>query len=92
MQTTKQIRKDSYEKSKENFSVQEREILHQIKCGRCDAWSISAHINMLITSVRRALNSLVKKNAIEVSGSAWNIGTERSVSKYKISERQEKLF
>jgi hypothetical protein len=85
-----EVRKESYEKSKSEFSKQEKEVLHEIRCGRSDAWSISGHIPMLITSVRRALNSLAKKKAIEVTEKVWNIGTGRFVSKYKITNADNK--
>jgi len=81
-----QVRKESYEKSKPKFSKQEQLILERIRIGQHTAWDIQSTSGMLITSVRRALNSLYKKDAIEVFGKVWHEETQRKTTYYRIKD------
>lgn len=91
MSITKEVRKESYEKSKPKFSSQERHILNCIKGGYTTAWEIHSNsFNMLITSIRRALSDLVKDDVIDVIGKRHHKATNRDESVYKIKPFMEK--
>ena len=92
-------RKESYDKSKEQFSEQERYVLKCLALGYDHAWSIqeASRINphektMLITRVRRCLTNLVDKDVIYECGTVFYSPTERNVTRYKIKPVRTKLF
>ena len=75
-------RKESYEISKPEFSKQEQSCLEHIDKGNNSAWLIARHEKYLITSIRRALNNLVTKKEIEVTGHRYNEETNRNENTY----------
>ncbi len=60
------IKKESLESVLENFPKQEKIVFNSIDSGYTDAHSIAGNTGLLITSIRRALTYLRKKNIIEL--------------------------
>jgi hypothetical protein len=88
----KQNRKSSFDNSVEYFGKQETEVLQCLEMGINDAWSIAAHKNLLITSVRRALTDLCQADYIYESGTKFNEETQRTVTTYGITNKPNTLF
>jgi transcription initiation factor IIE alpha subunit len=92
MKLTEQIRNESFKISKPDFNKQELEIIHCIESGLTNAWQIENATNMLITSIRRALTNLDKRNIIEPVGKFYFKPTQRKVTTYRIASKQGVLF
>ena len=92
MSIAKQNRLNSYYESESNFTPQEIKVMQCLEMGINDAWSISKHKNILITSVRRALTDLCNSKDIYESGTKFNEETQRTVTTYGITNKQQTLF
>jgi DNA-binding MarR family transcriptional regulator len=92
-QIAKNNRLNSYYESESNFTPQELRVMQCLNMNITDAWSISAHTGIMITSVRRCLTDLQQAGYIEETGSVYNEFTKRNVTTYKvIKNKQATLF
>lgn len=86
-------RLNSYYESESNFTPQELRVMQCLNMNITDAWSISAHTGIMITSVRRCLTDLQQAGYIEETGSIYKELTKRNVTTYKvIKNKQATLF
>jgi len=92
MKLTEQIRNESFKKSKPDFNKQELEIIELIKQGFNDCWKINGQVNILITSIRRALTGLDKRKVIQPIGKKYYTATKRTVTVYELVSKQGVLF
>jgi len=84
MSISKQVRNKSLKKVKPEFNAQEIQVINCIKSGMDNCWAIQADTNMLITSVRRCLTNLDKRDVIFSIGQTYNAPTDSHVTRYKL--------
>ncbi len=85
------VKKESLESVLENFPEQEKIVFNSIDSGFTDAHSIADKTGLLITSIRRALTNLRKKNYIELDFDKENNCYKKKKYSYYINGVEKKI-